>query len=94
MTVENSKKALPMNNSRSVTKNIQNSEKVKRKRVPDDSPTEELVKNSHRLKGVGQKSPHEREVLTRDFQQNLDKVIQKNLNTGSYVLEQDGAMPV
>lgn len=60
-----------------------------KKSTDEVSPTEELVKNSHLLKKIETKTSEERDILTRDFQQNLDQVIQKNLNSGGYVLEHD-----
>ena len=63
---------------------------LKKVRNYDESPTENLVRNSKKFEQISQQSPHERDILTKDFQENLDLVIKKNLESGSYVLEQDG----
>ena len=58
-----------------------------------DSPTELLVKKNEILHSKQRASKTQRDALGDELKDNLSEVLTKNLQSGSYVLEQDGSHP-
>ena len=56
-----------------------------------ESPTELLLKNSRKFYDV-KTTKTERDAIKKDVRENIEQVLKNNLQSGSYVLEQDGKM--